>query len=115
MTAIKTQLQHRLIDEVCTAIATINNGEEFGLSFDNDGFKLVSIMNCGGYSILFDRTNDRLIVVWAVKIKTNILGQLEGSWGNGYYFDIDSAEQTTRLRYQVEQVVELFTKKALGV
>lgn len=110
-------LRNRLADEICTGIASVDAGEDYGVTFYNDNYRMVSLASAGGYNIIYDVNFDRLIVAWCLKMSVDRqTSELKGSWGQGYYFDTEATGNTTlRDRYKVDEVVEMFTKKALGV
>lgn len=112
-----SQLRHRLADELCTGIASVDNGEDVGVMFYNGSDRMVSLMSAGGYNVIYDINHDRLVVAWCLRLSVDrMTAEIKGSWGQGYYFDVDEVGCTSiRNRYKVDEVVDLFSKKALGV
>lgn len=111
------KLEQRLVDEVVTGIVSVDRGEDVGVMFYNGNDRMVSLMSAGGYNVIYDINHDRLVVAWGLKLSVDrMTAELKGSWGQGYYFDVDEIGCTSvRNRYKVDEVVSLFGKKALGV
>lgn len=111
------QLKQRLVEELIAGIISVDNGEDVGVMFYNGNDRMVSLMSAGGYNVIYDINHDRLVVAWCLKLSVDrMTAELKGSWGNGYYFDVDEIGCTSiRNRYKVDEVANLFSKKALGI
>jgi hypothetical protein len=109
-----TTLFDRVYADTKQAVIDINANEtDCYTRFFNGSFELFMIANAGGYSILFDRTNDRMIVAWALRLNgSNTDDTIKGSWGNGYYF-MNEGGNDLATRYDLIKVVDLFINKAL--
>lgn len=109
-------IKETIVDDVKQAIIDIQAGEEdCFMKFLNNGMVGYSIACSGGYSIIYDCTNDRLVVAWLLKVRgSNIHDCIDGSWGQGYYFDNNGGSYLNE-RYDIDRVVDLFVRKALGI
>ena len=113
---MKKDLLNTIIGQVKQDVININAGEiDSYLRFKNNGMDCFSLCNSGGYSIIYDNTNDRLIVAWAVKLNIDFtLNEINGSWGNGHYFNNNGGNDIIE-RYDIGNVSDLFIRKAFGV
>ena len=113
---MKKDLLNTIIGQVKQDVININAGEiDSYLRFKNNGMDCFSLCNSGGYSIVYDNSNDRLIVAWAVKLNIDFtLNEINGSWGNGYYFNNNGGNNVIE-RYDMGNVSDLFIRKAFGV
>ena len=110
---MKKDLLNTIIGQVKQDIININAGEiDSYLRFKNNGMDCFSLCNSGGYSIIYDNTNDRLIVAWAVKLNIDFtLNEVNGSWGSGYYYS-NSGSNDIIDRYYIGIVSDFFISKA---
>jgi hypothetical protein len=110
---MKKDLLNTVIRQVKQDIINIQAGEvDSYLRFENNGMDCFSLCNSGGYSIIYDNTNDRLIVAWALRLSINFAFQVnKGSWGNGYYFNNNGGNDIID-RYEIDNVVSLWLDKA---
>lgn len=113
---MKKDLLNTIIGQVKQDIININAGEvDSYLRFQNNGMDCFSLCNSGGYSIIYDNTNDRLIVAWAVKLNIDfVLNEVKGSWGNGYYYNNEGGNDIID-RYCIAEVSDLFISKAFDL
>lgn len=113
---MKKDLLNTIIGQVKQDIINIQANEiDSYLRFKNNGMDCFSLCNSGGYSIIYDNTNDRLIVAWAVKLNIDfVLNEVKGSWGNGYYFNNNGGNNVID-RYDIGNVSDLFIRKAFSV
>lgn len=88
-------------------INAINDDEyNAGIMFQNHDMKCFSMISLGDYGIVFDSTNDRLIVVWSLHIRDD----RQGDWGQGYYFDNNGSSDLCN-RYQIKEAIKLLLDK----
>ena len=113
---MKKDLLNTIIGQVKQDVININAGEIYSyLRLKNNGMDCFSLCNIGGYSIIYDNTNDRLIVAWAVKLNNNFkLKSVNGSWDSSYYFDNNGGNDIIE-RYDIGNVSDLFIRKAFGI
>ena len=113
---MRNDLLNTITRQVKQDIINIQANETYNyLRFKNNGRDCFSLCNSGGYSIIYDNTNDRLIVAWAVKLSIDfVLNEVNGSWGNGYYFDNNGGNDIID-RYDIGNVSDLFIRKAFEV
>ena len=113
---MRNDLLNTIIRQVKQDIINIQANETDNyLRFKNNDMDCFSLCNGGGYSIIYDNTNDRLIVAWAVKLSIDfVLNEVNGSWGNGHYFNNNSGNDIID-RYDIGKVSDLFISKAFEV
>lgn len=109
------ELFERVLRDTKQAVIDINAGETYNyIRFFNHKDEMILIATSGGYSIIKDNTNDRMIVAWCLRLNgSNIDDTIKGDWGQGYYFDNDGGNDLVS-RYELNDVVDLFIKKALS-
>ena len=105
-----------IVDDVKQAIIDIQSGEDDRyMKFLNNGLVCYSIACSGIYSIISDYTNDMFLVAWLLKVQgANTHDCIDGSWGQGYYFENNGGNYIFE-RYDVGAVVDLFLRKAFGI
>ena len=113
---MRNDLLNTITRQVKQDIININANEtDSYLRFKNSGMDCFSLCNSGGYSVIYDNTNDRLIVAWAVKLSIDfVLNEVNGAWGNGHYFDNNGGNNIID-RYDIGKVADLFIRKAFEV
>lgn len=110
---MKKDLLNTIIGQVKQDIINIQANEVYSyLRFKNNRMDCFSLCNSGGYSIIYDNTNDRLIVAWAVRLNIDFtLNEVNGSWGSGYYFNNNGGNDIID-RYDIGNVSDFFIGKA---
>lgn len=126
MTTTKTNtkdLQASIIKNLKTAIDRLNDGIAYRkdyVRFNNNSMACYILATSGGYSVIYDDTNDRLIVAWLVRLFGHEFGDdgitlfNKGDWGQGYYF-MNNGGNDLISRYELDKVAELFIEKAFGL
>lgn len=111
MTNLKNDMFNRILDDVKSDLKDIETGciDRF-FNFENSGMECFVLATAGGYSIVYDRTNDRMIVAYALHSR----GNNKGDWGQGYYFMNDGGNDLNN-RYNLVDVVELWLNKVFGI
>ena len=112
---MKKDLLNSVIGKIKQGIIDVEAKDATYISFKNNDINCHILASCGGYSVIFDSINDRLIVVWCLKIwKSCIDGSITGGWGNGHYFDNNGGNDIIE-RYNIDDVANLFIEKGLGL
>lgn len=118
-TMTNNDLQVRIEKNIKMAIDRLNDGKAFKndyTRFINNGMECFVIATSGGYHVIYDNSNDRLIVAWLVRLYGHeFMGDtlnVIGDWGQGYYFNNNGGNDLMS-RYEIEEVARLFIKKAL--
>lgn len=118
---MKNDLQVRIEKNIKMAIDRINDYcNDFTKDytrFINNGMECFILMTSGGYHVIYDNSNDRLIIAWLVRLYGHeFMGDtlnVVGDWGQGYYFNNNGGNDLMS-RYDIGRAVELFIKKALS-
>lgn len=113
-----TKLFDRLLKDTKQGIINIDSNETQSYTrFINNGMECFIIATSGGYHVIYDNSNDRLIVAWLVRLYGHeFMGDtlnIKGDWCQGYYFENKGGNDIVD-RYDLINVIELFVKKALS-
>lgn len=102
----------QLINNIATTIHSINSDNTYyGFCFYNRADRMYCLHSINGYSIIYDFSNDRMVVAYNLKIHTELGTMIVlGEWTQGYYFD-NEADNDLSIRYELENVVNLFLEK----
>lgn len=109
---MKKDLLNAIIGNLKQDVIDVNAGDTVTAKFENNGMTCHILAAGGGYFVIFDSTNDRMVVAWSLRLdKDATTDKVKGSWGNGYYFDNNGGNDIID-RYELPQVADLFIKKA---
>lgn len=111
---MKNDLLNSMIKTIKQGIIDAQSGDTTTIEFENNGMTCHLLNKINNYNIVYDSTNDRLIIAWALELHGDFSTGLKGSWGNGNYFMNEGGNDLIE-RYQIAEVADTFNKKALDL
>ena len=105
----KTSIDEALKVALRQMIINCTNDDEYnaGIYFQNHDMECYSMISMGDYGIVFDKTHDRLIGVWALHIRDD----RQGDWGQGFYPMPDEDEEDLNKRYKIDETITWLLNK----
>ena len=111
---MKNDLFNSMIKTIKQGIVDAQSGDTMTIEFENNGMTCHLLNKINDYSIIYDSTNDRLVIAWALELHGDFSTGLKGSWGNGQYF-MNIGGNDLIERYQIAEVASAFNKMALDL